>query len=69
MIETEFFLQNSVSFSHNSVECAVRSLQIALFKQVLICILGKGNFKHEKISLFNHDFGAAVHRVARPAGR
>ena len=39
MIETEFILQNSVSFSHNSVECAVHSLQIALFKQVLNCIL------------------------------
>ena len=34
-VETEFFLQNSVSFSHNSVACAVRTLQFVLFKQAL----------------------------------
>ena len=33
--ETEFFPENSVSFSHNSVACAVRTLQFVLFKQAL----------------------------------
>ena len=33
--ETEFFPQNLVSFYHNSAGCAVRALQIVLFKQVL----------------------------------
>ena len=34
-VETEFFLQNSVSFSHNSVACAVGALQFVIFKQAL----------------------------------
>ena len=34
-LETEFFPQNLVSFYHNSAGCAVRALQIVLFKQVL----------------------------------
>ena len=34
-LETEFFPQNLVSFCHNSAGCAVRALQIVLFKQVL----------------------------------
>ena len=33
--EAEFFPENSVSFSHNSVACAVRTLQFVLFKQAL----------------------------------
>ncbi len=33
--ETEFFPENSVSFSHISVACAVRTLQFVLFKQAL----------------------------------
>ena len=33
--ETEFFPQNLVSFYRNSAGCAVRALQIVLFKQVL----------------------------------
>ena len=34
-LETEFFPQNLVSFYHNSAGCAVRALQIVLFKQAL----------------------------------
>ncbi len=34
-LETEFFPQNLVSFYHNSAGCAVRALQIVLFKQIL----------------------------------
>ncbi len=56
-VETEFFLQNSVSFSHNSVACAVRTLQFVLFNQALrkstvictdeITLKSRGNY-HEK---------------------
>ena len=34
-LETEFFPQNLVSFYHNSAGCALRTLQIVLFKQAL----------------------------------
>ncbi len=33
--ETEFFPEYSVSFSHNSVACAVRTILFVLFKQAL----------------------------------
>ena len=35
MTKPSFFPENSVSFSHNSVACAVRTLQFVLFKQAL----------------------------------
>ena len=39
------------------------------FLITLYRILGKENSKYEKVSLFHHDFSAAIHGVARPARR